>query len=686
MTLTQENRMLVIATPLGDDVVVLTRFSGTEGLSIPFSFDLELVSETNNLAFQDIIGENVTVFIGREDEDRRFFNGIISRFAQDSGIRETERGRQLACYSAKMVPWFWLLTRSTNSRIFQELSVPDIVAQIFTEKGFQDFRMDLGSYKPKEYCVQYNETDFNFVSRLLEQEGIFYFFEHENGKHTMVLADAPDKHNPCPNHESVRYHPVTGSESPMEGTIVDLDRMQEIRIGKYTVNDFNFENPNTDLKVEAVSQNSLGPGDREFYDYPAEYSVRTAGERLANIRLQAEEARATTITGISACKGFSSGYKFELTGYYRDEMNDQNYVLVAVSHDVTEPAGYSGDRIGASYVNRFSCIPFDVPYRPPLITPKPMIAGVQTAIVVGPPGEEIHTDGHGQVKVQFHWDRARQYNENSSCWIRVSQPWAGAGWGSIFLPRIGQEVIVSFLESDPDRPIITGRVYNGLNMPPYPLPDEKTKSTIKSMSSPDSGGVNEIRFEDKAGEEQLFIHAEKTLDTRVKGPSREFVGGKRHLIVKEDQLEKVEGDKHLTVMGDHKEKVNGTISIQAGMDMQEKVGMNHALEAGMEIHLKGGIKVVIEAGMQLTIKGPGGFVDIGPAGVTIQGTLVNINSGGAAGSGSGSSPAAPDPPEEPGTTEAGSTSEVPSLTPEEPVPQAVAFQEASHSGRPFCET
>ncbi|SPD72771.1 Type VI secretion system needle syringe protein TssI [uncultured Desulfobacterium sp.] len=686
MPLTQENRKLVITTPLGENAVILTRFSGTEGLSVPFSFDLDLVSESSNLVFHDIIGEHVTVSIGGSEGERRFFNGIISRFALDSGAGQTVTGRQLASYSAKMVPWFWLLTRYTNSRIFQDKSVPDIVEQIFTEKGFRDYRKDLGSYEPREYCVQYNETDFNFVSRLLEQEGIFYFFEHEDGKHTMVLADAPDKHHPCPNHGSVRYHPVTSAESPPEGVISDVDKIQEIRIGKYTVNDFNFETPNTDLKVEANCRTPLGPGDREFYDFPAEYRTRAEGERIANIRMQAEEVRTTTVIGAGSCRGFTSGCKFDLTGHYRDDINT-TYVLASVNHNAVEPAGDSGDTAMASYINSFTCFPYEVPYRPPLITPKPMIAGVQTAIVVGPSGEEIYTDEHGRVKVQFHWDRARQYDDKSSCWIRVSQPWAGTGWGAIFLPRIGQEVIVDFIESDPDRPIITGRVYNGLNTPPYSLPDAKTKSTIKSMSSPDSGGVNEIRFEDKSGEEQLFIQAQKIFDTRAKDKSREYVGLDRHLIVKGKQLEKVEGDKHLTVMGDHNEKVNGTISIQtASGDILQKSSMNHAVDAGMEVHIKGGMKVVIEASTQVTMKVGGNFVDIGPAGVFIKGTTVMINSGGAAGSGSGCSPAPPEEPEEADTTEPGSTSQLPSFTPAEPTPQAVTFKRAAQSGAPFCET
>lgn len=691
MPLNQENRTLLISSPLGENALVLTRFSGTEYISAPFSFELDLVSEDDSIAFEDIIGGNVTVSIGLVNDEPRLFNGLISRFSQDAGSSDEAGIHTLARYTATLVPWFWLLNRTTDSRIFQALSVPDIVEQIFTEKGFTDYRLNLGSYDPIEYCVQYRETDFNFISRLLEQEGIYYYFEHEDGVHTMVLADSPDGHPPCPLQSSARYHFVAGSEVIDEDVITDLDKSQEIRIGKYTVNDYNFEMPNANLRVEVDSGNSLGPGDSgryEVYDYPAEFKLRADGERLANLRIQAEEARTTTIKGTGNCRAFAAGYRFSLTDHYRSEMNDHDFVLTGITHGLSEGAGGSDAGSGVFYTNSFDCIPFEVPFRPALKTPKPIIAGAQTALVVGPAGEEIYTDEHARVKVQFPWDREGQYNEDSSCFIRVGQTWAGTGWGGVYIPRIGQEVIVEFLEGDPDRPIVTGCVYNGINTPPYPLPDEKTKSTIKSMSSTGGGGFNEIRFEDKKGSEQLFIHAQSAQDNRVKGVSREFVGGSRHLIVKNDQLEKVDKDKHVTVRGDHKEKVDGAMSLTVEGDYQQKTGIKYAVESQQEIHLKAGMKVVIEGGLQVTLKGPGGFVDIGPAGVTIQGTLVNINSGGAAGVGSGSSPDIPDEPHEADTADPGTLPERPEPLMPDPscfTPQANALQQAAKDGAPFCE-
>ncbi|MCJ7540859.1 MAG: type VI secretion system tip protein VgrG, partial [Desulfobacterales bacterium] len=465
MVYTQENRLIAIETPLGKDVLLLSGFSGTEGISEPFSFELDFLSENHSIPFENIIGKNVTLSVVLADGDKRFFNGIISRFSAGGDDGGGRREYAFSIYSATMVPWFWLLTRTADSRIFQNLSVPDIIEKVFKEKGFLDYKMLVhGSYEKKVYCVQYRETDFNFVSRLLEQEGIYYFFKHEKKKHTLIMSDSPEEHKSCPKQKSARCDISAGAWQE-EDVITGLDWMQEIRIGKYTVKDFNFEMPTTDLKVEVPAQHVLGPGEREVYDYPAEYVKRVEGERLGNIRMQEEEAQITTINGSSVCRSFTSGYRFDLKGFNRDEMNEKAYVLTSVHHDANEPVGASGDQSGASYTNSFTCIPFKIPYRPPRHTPKPMVEGVQTAIVVGPSGEEIYPDKHGRVKVQFHWDREGKRDENSSCWIRVSQVWAGAGWGAMCIPRIGHEVIVDFIEGDPDRPIITGRVYHGTNKP-----------------------------------------------------------------------------------------------------------------------------------------------------------------------------------------------------------------------------
>ncbi|MCB2147259.1 MAG: type VI secretion system tip protein VgrG [Deltaproteobacteria bacterium] len=500
MAYTQEHKLIAIDTPLGKDELLLARFSGIEGMSRLFEFELEMLSENHAIDFKQIIGKGVTVRIKLYDDKERFFHGIISRFSQKSG--EPEKGSEkpkFSCYSATMVPLLWMLTRTADSRIFQNKSIPDIIENIFKDQNFTDYELKLsGSYDAKEYCVQYHETDFNFVSRLMEQEGIFYFFNHEDKKHTLIVADSADENKPCPNQKEAKYQLETTSFDS-EDKISELEMVQEIRVAKYTVNDYNFKVPNSDLKAEVSTQQPLGPGEREVYDYPAKYTKLDEGDRLANFRIQEEEAQVTTITGKSRCRDFSSGFKFDLKGYYRTDMNDKSYVLISVVHNASEPVGAAGSESVAAYSNRFTCLPLNVPFRPVRVTPKPVVEGTQPAIVVGPSGEEIYTDEFGRVKVQFIWDREGKNDENSSCWIRVSQQWAGAGWGAMFIPHIGHEVIVDFEEGDPDKPIIVGRVYNGNNQPADTLPDEKTKSVIRSWND------NDIVIEDKDGDKFIQI-------------------------------------------------------------------------------------------------------------------------------------------------------------------------------------
>ena len=663
---TQEGGLFKIDTPLGKDVLLLRGFKGTESISRLFRFELDLLSENSSISFPDIVGKNVTISLKQPDESYRYINGVISRFAQHA----TEE--QFTSYSAEMVPWLWFLTRNADCRIFQNKSIPDIITEVFSDLGFNDYTNSTqGSYDPREYCVQYRESDFNFVSRLMEEYGILYFFKHQQGKHTLVLADTSTAHSPCPGQSSVRY--VTVSGGPQEDVITGWEIEQELRPGKYSLEDYNFQTPSTNLMVNEPTVYEVGGNSKfEIYDYPGEYLTKGAGESLARVRMQEEEAEHLVAHGMSQCRMFVSGYKFTLEEHPRKDMNT-DYVLTEIQHTaMTDAYATSRSPEGESYSNTFTCIPLSVPFRPLRITPRPTVKGLQPAVVTGPSGEEIYSDKYGRVKVQFFWDRLGKKNENSSCWIRVSQPWAGKNWGAVFLPRIGQEVIVDFLESDPDQPLITGRVYNAEQMPPYTLPDMQTRSTFQSRSSKGGGtaNYNEIRFEDLKGSEQIFVNAEKDMDHRVENDSREYIGNNRHLIVNASQLELVNADKHLHVKGkqnekiegnmsldvggDQKQHVGGNLSLQVGQSRNEKVGATHAMEAVQTIHLKGGTTVIIEAGAQLSLKGPGGFVDIGPAGVTIQGTMVLINSGGAAGSGPGASPVSPDPPTDPDTADDGS--------------------------------
>jgi type VI secretion system secreted protein VgrG len=648
MPYSQQERLIALTTPLGEDALLLAGFSGREAISRLFSFQLDLLSEKGSIDFASIIGKKVTIRVTQSDKTERYFNGIVSHFAQSGADTRFTR------YQMQVVPWTWLLTRYADCKIFHNKTVQEIVEQVFKDRGLTDYTIRLnGSYSPIEYCVQYRETDFNFISRLMEQNGIFYFFQHQEESHTMVIADSASAHKPCPGQETAGYNLVSGGIDE-EDVIHSWNLEQELRSGKYTLNDYNFKTPSANLIATEPSVIDVGGNSGfELFDYPGEYAVRGDGTAFAKIRMQEEEASHLVAHGSSVCRAFTSGYKFSLKDHYQDTIN-VSYVLTEVQHSasVAETYTMSSGGGGESYSNDFTCIPETVLFRPARLTPKPFVQGPQTAVVVGKSdasdgggsGEEIWVDKYGRVIVLFPWDRVNKY----SCWVRVSQDWAGQSWGGITIPRVGQEVLVSFLEGDPDRPIITGRVYNADQTVPYTLPDYQTRSTFKTRSSKGGGAdnYNELRFEDKKGDEQVFLRGEKDFDTRMKNDIREWAGNNRSLIVTQDQMEKAGGDLHSQVTGNVNQKVGQNLSLQVGQNLYEKSGMNFAHEAGQVIHLKAGMTVVLEAGVELTLKVGGNFIDINPAGVTIVGTMVMINSGGAAGSGCGSSPTSPKDPDQ----------------------------------------
>jgi type VI secretion system secreted protein VgrG len=663
----QAGRLLEFSSPLGQDVLLLQDLNGEEGISRLFSFRLHLLSENKSIKYEDIIAQKVTITI-RVAGTKRYIHGHVNRFVQG---RMDER---FTHYEAEVVPAFWFLTQTSDCRIFQNKSIPDILKAVLDEKQVATKLQLTGSYAPRDYCVQYRESDFAFASRLMEQYGIFYFFEHESDKHTLVLADAPTAHKPCPEIAKARYEISGEAAKAFEDTVVDWETTQHMKTGKYSMTDYFFEAPTTNLLVSVPSTVKGAKSTLDTYDYPGEYTKKDQGDGIAKVRMQEIEASHLLIRGEGYCRSFVSGYSFDLTSHYRNDAN-QSYVLCEVDHQASVGDTYYTDKEGGAeetYKNRFTCIPKKIPYRPQRVTHQPCISGPQPALVVGPSGNEIWVDKYGRVKVQFYWDRQGKKDENSSCWVRVSQPWAGSNYGAIWIPRIGQEVLVEFFEGDPDQPIITGRVYNAQQMPPYTLPEHHTRSTFKSRSSKGGGSsnFNELRFEDKKGSEQVFLHAEKEMDLRVKEESREFVGHSRHLIVKKDQKELVEGNKHLEVKQDHnekigknmshevklerKEKVGTNLSVDVKMNRDEKTGMGWAHEAGTTVHIKAGLSVVIEAGAQISLKVGGSFVDINPAMVSIKGPMVHINSAGAAGSGPGAKPSAPDAPAGPDEADDGS--------------------------------
>jgi type VI secretion system secreted protein VgrG len=641
---TQERRLFSLETPLGPDRLLVRSMRATESMSQLFQCDLDLVSDDLNIDFRQIIGQPVTIGIKMLDEtNQRTFHGHVKRFTQT-----TSDGR-LACYQAEVVPWLWFLTKTADCYIYQHKTVPDIIADIFKRSGFRDFEPRFSAkYDTWEYCVQYRETAFNFVSRLMEIEGIFYFFRQEKGKHILVLADSPTAHRPCPVQARFKFEHVFGSGVKRgDDTVFKWRRDQSYRFGKYTHTEYNFETPSASLRADINTRVPHGGNPKyEVYDYPGEYERRPEADPWGKLRMEEEETAHESITGEGNCRALIPGFRFEL---YEHERRDQNgtYVVTSVTHEAHEGGLYSG--VGASkekYKNTFTCIPYSTPFRPPRLASKPVMRGSQTAFVVGPPGEEIHVDNYGRVRVQFHWDREGKRDQNSSCFMRVAQPWAGKNWGAMWIPRIGQEVIVDFLEGDPDRPIITGRVYNAESMPPYELPKHQTRSTFKSRSS--KGGTpanfNELRFEDKKNEEQILLHAERDMDHSVERDSRELVGRDRNLIVERDQRESVEGEKHSRVGKDRVENVGGNLLVSVEGRHDETVGTRFVVEAGDEIHLCAGSKIVLEA-PEFSMLGSGGFIGLGPGGVVIQGTVVLINSGGGCATGTSASVADPKKPD-----------------------------------------
>lgn len=636
------NRQIYITTPLGGDSLLFQRMSAHEELGRLFSYEIDLLSKDMDLRPEDLLGQEMTVALLLPKGDQRYFHGFVSQFSfvGSSGAH--------AEYRATLHPWLWFLTRSADCRIFQNKSVPEILKEIFEDFGFSEMVRDNlnQSYSTWEYCVQYRETDFNFVSRLMEQEGIYYYFEHDKEKHTLVLSDGYSSHDTVNDYEELPYFPPDRHDHRERDHINHWQLSQVVQPGAYVLTDFDFEKPKSSLETKRIITRDHAMAKFEIFDFPGEYQTNADGDQFVQARIEELQTQHEVVRGAGSARGLGAGHLFSLTGYPRSDQNRQ-YLVVSASYALESDSYESGSSgSGDLFSCNFQAVPSGQPFRAARVTPKPAVQGPQTAMVVGKAGEEIWTDEYGRVKIQFHWDRYGKSDENSSCWVRVSQLWAGSRWGGMHIPRIGQEVIVEFLEGDPDAPIITGRVYNRDSMPPYPLPKHQTRSTVKSDSSKGGGGCNELRFEDKKGEEQVFFHAQKDMDQRVKHDLKEFVGNDMHLIVKGNRKESVEGNSHQQVTGNHLEKVDGKLALQVGTQRDEKVGTNYAVEAGQEIHLKGGTTIVIEAGTQLSLKAGGGFVDIGPGGVTIQGAMVKINSGGSAGSGGGCSPSDPEAPEE----------------------------------------
>jgi type VI secretion system secreted protein VgrG len=561
--------MLAIETSLGSNTLGLRSVSIEEEVGRPFIIEAELSSLDGRINLDKVVGFPAGIRLDVAGDTKRYFHGIICRMSQSANQGE------YAHYHATIVPWLWLLTRTSDCRIFQGKKVPDIIKEVFSALGFTDFEFQLsGDHQVREFCVQYRETDFNFVSRLMEEEGIYYFFKHEAQKHTMVLADSISAHGPFPEYATVDFLELQRA-APGKEAVHEWSQAKEIQPVAYAHTDFDFTKPKTSLMSKGNVTRQHGHAKYEIYDYPGGFRETGDGTRLADIRLQELQAPQTTFAGQASARGLAAGHTFKLKNHPRDDQNAEYLVTRAnLTIDAGEFASVGTQAAGEFFTCEFEAILKAQQFRAPRTTPKPVVQGPQTAIVVGPSGEEIHTDEYGRVKVQFHWDHVGKKDQNSSCWVRVSQFWAGKQWGSIHVPRIGQEVIVEFLEGDPDCPIITGRVYNADQMPPYELPANKTQSGVKSRSSLKGtpANFNEIRFEDKKGSEEVYIHAEKDQNKVVENDETTSVG--------HDRTETVGHDETITIDNNRTETVKVNEDISVGSNRTEKVGSNETITVG----------------------------------------------------------------------------------------------------------
>jgi type VI secretion system secreted protein VgrG len=578
MNMDEQQRLIRVKSSLGENKFLLWDMEMTESLGHPFVIDLELGSEDHDLAHKDILGDHLTVELDVSEGERRYFDGIVAKFAY-TGLTNFQ-----ATYRVTLRPWLWLLTRHVQCKIFQGKTVPDIIKEIFRAAEFSDFEDKLRrtDYATLEYCVQYRESDFAFVSRLMEQEGIYYFFKHEEGKHTLVLCDGTSSHGKFADKYGAMRISRTEDNSEA-GMIWQWSVAQELRSGQYTLNDYNLKKPKANLEKSKSIKHEHKKDRYEIFDYPGRYAEAEEGATYVGIRMEEQAAQFERARAQTRTRWLATGYLFTLEDSRRKAHN-REYLILETRSSVHASADA---RSQLTFSTEFEAIPTSTTFRSPSRTPKPFIRGPQTAFVVGKSGEEIWTDEYGRVKVQFHWDRDGQEDEKSSCWIRCAQPWASKNWGSVFVPRIGMEVVVHFLEGDPDRPIITGAVYNASSMPPYALPDNATQSTLKSDSSKGGNGSNEIRFEDKAGSEEFFVHAQKDMNIEVENH--------RSLKVKKGN------DSTEISQGNHTFKVStGSSSTDV---MQE---------------------ITVESKKSITLKVMNSSITIDPKGVTIKGPMISV--------------------------------------------------------------
>ncbi|MBY8095328.1 type VI secretion system tip protein VgrG, partial [Vibrio fluvialis] len=621
---------------LEDDTLVVRGFDGQETLSSEringqlchgFRYQLELASRLANLTPEMVVDKVAELTLYRDDMLVQRVNGIVRCFTQgDTGHHHT-------FYSLTLVPALERLSLRHNSRIFQLNTVPEILSILLQEMGINDYAFALTrDCAQREFCVQYRETDLDFLHRLAAEEGLVYSFIHEEGKHTLIFSDATES---LPKlGEPIPYNTLAGGmiDSPY---ISALSVHTQSEVSQTALQDYSFKKPAYSFAQQAVgTEMEYQQPDYEHFDAPGRYKDDVSGKAFSQIRLDYLRRNAHTATGKSNQPLLRPGGKFDLKEHLDDTLN-RDWLVVSVTSQGTQPQALeeAGGNGATTYANQFSLIPAHRTWR---ATPqaKPQVDGPMIATVVGPEGEEIFCDEHGRVKLHFPWDRYSNGDEHSSCWVRVSQGWAGSQYGLIAIPRIGHEVIVSFLNGDPDQPIVTGRTYHATNTAPYTLPDNKTKTVLRTETH-QGQGYNELSFEDQEGSEQIYLHAQKDFDGLIENDHTSVIKHDKHLTVENDSFTQIKNNQHLTVGGESRESVTGNRTLMVEGSLHVKTGSVWVNESGTEVHIKAGQKVVIEAGSEITVKAGGSFVKVDPAGVHLSGAGVNLNSGGSPGSGSG---------------------------------------------------
>ncbi|RRU76748.1 type VI secretion system tip protein VgrG [Stutzerimonas xanthomarina] len=666
-------------------------FQGREVISQPYRFDLELVSEHPDLDLERLLHRPAFLAFA---PDGSGIHGLVHQAAQ------SESGQRLTRYRLTLVPQLAYLAHRTNQRIFQHLSVPQIVAQVLEEHGIQAdaYRFQLGPviYPPREYCVQYDESDLHFIQRLCEEEGIHYHFQHGANGHVLVFGD---DQTVFPKLAATAYQQDSGlvADQPV---IKRFGLRLETRTSRVTRRDYDFEKPR--LSMEAAFHRDFQP-DLEDYDYPGRFTERARGKHLSQRALERHRHDYELAEGESDQPQLASGHFLPLGEHPRSDWN-QLWLLTEVLHEGKQPqvleesitnvpahhglapsplwgegrgeGALTSSDFQQGYRNHFTATPWDIPFRPALNHPKPKMLGSQTAVVTGPAGEEIHCDEYGRVRVQFHWDREGQADDKTSCWLRVSSTWAGDRYGGIAIPRIGMEVLVTFLEGDPDQPLVTGCLYHKEHQVPYDLPANKTRTVFKTLSSPGGGGYNELRIEDRKGAEQIYIHAQRDWDENIEHDQNIRVGHERHDTVEANSYSEFRAEEHRTTHADRKTEIRANDHLTVGNTQHLKIGTGQFIEAGNEIHLSSGLKVVLEAGSELTFKAGGSFIKLDASGITMVGPLIRMNSGGSPGKGSGVAPILP------GQVKAADADKAGQLLIQA---QKQALQQAARTALPICE-